>query len=796
MNEPWQWLPEQQNRVIGDPEAPGPDTPGPGSPGGEGPETPTGPEDPSEGFDGPGGAADSPSRGGPTAGPEGRVGPAGDQEAPSLVDTVLGQLQEAWEAVKTRVQAEEPDLPMTPLGALWSQAGPQIANEIASLFGDEPDRFANTADPTGGEPGASGPEGRDGGTRDEDLPGAGGDDDEDPEAPPDWQDPAYREALRASLERLLGRQLAPGFELPNWGALISYEAPSPRHPPSRRPRWSRPCARWRCATPPTGASSRAWSVRPTGRPPDGCDPAVGPVERQARPAGRVGRATRRRRQPPRRERGPHRPRRAPSWPPRACRSRAWPGAGPRGGRHGTVTTGPGGRTIAVLPRTQTGTTPTTPPKPPPPPPTPPPRPPTPPPTPPARPPTPGDTGNRGPTGGNPAGPKGPGAGAVKPELEGGPIPTTENEWESRRLWEEFGRRQESAKAIRELAQMDAQRREATARASVYDERRRIALVEAGTARDQAAHELSVSTHLSTMSREAVRTAGVQADLLLGEEGQRALEFRRAAETAQINMDSATADLAALRVEQGQLRAVTASELRVRDLKIAETIAEAGFEIEDATLEAERANAEAVVSSAARGAGGSLVEQQQAGIAAETERRVGRVARKRTLATGQLQAQKAGVSARGAIAQAKVRTAIVKAGHTYQKEWKDRATARERETLTRSQATVRAGELRAAGRHEGAKIALQAAEATIRSDRAMAAARTYTADSYGFKYDADAERANAKFLKQTYDDGYAALLARPPIPDWEAIGKKAEAQRRWGTMSSIMRIGIGIAGLFF
>ena len=470
-------------------------------------------------------------------------------------------------------------------------------------------------------------------------------------------------------------------------------------------------------------------------------------------------------------------------------------------RAGTVSTGPDGRTIAVLPRTATP-----PPKPPPPPPTPPPvtpRPPTPPnprttggpntnPPPPAPPPPPKpDT----PTVTTPGGPQGPGAGAVKPELEGGPIPTTENEWESRRLWEEYSRRQETAKVVRELAQMDAQRREATARAAVSDERRSIALGMKGTSRAQAAHALSVSTHLSTMSREATRAAGVEATLLEGEEAQRALEYRRTAEIAQINMDGATADIAALRAEAGQLRVVTAAELAERDHRITELQEQARFDIEDANLDAERANAEAMVLSAARGAGGSLVEQQQAGIEAERERTTTRIARKRDVSHAQLTAQKRGITARGTIAQAKVRAATIKAGGRYQAEWKDKKTATERETLTRTQATTRAAELRTKGRLESARIALQASEMTIASDRATLASRTYEADSYDMLYDAQAERANAKFLKQTVADGKAALLARPPIPDWDAIGKKADRNARWSRWSGIIRTGIGIAGLF-
>lgn len=68
--ESWSWLPEQQQFPPASPEGRGAGGHGSGDKG-DGPEGP-GPEDPSEGFTGPGGAADSPSRGGPTGGPEGR----------------------------------------------------------------------------------------------------------------------------------------------------------------------------------------------------------------------------------------------------------------------------------------------------------------------------------------------------------------------------------------------------------------------------------------------------------------------------------------------------------------------------------------------------------------------------------------------------------------------------------------------------------------------------------------------------------------------------------------------------
>ena len=58
---------------------------------------------------------------------------------------------------------DSPPTVATPIGVLGTMAMPQIVNEVRSWFGLEPDRFPNTADPTGAIGdwglGGSGPEG-------------------------------------------------------------------------------------------------------------------------------------------------------------------------------------------------------------------------------------------------------------------------------------------------------------------------------------------------------------------------------------------------------------------------------------------------------------------------------------------------------------------------------------------------------------------------------------------------------------------------------------------------------------
>ena len=47
----------------------------------------------------------------------------------------------------------------SPLAVLGQMAMPQIANELASIFGTAPDRYPNTADPNAGGAGPDGGEG-------------------------------------------------------------------------------------------------------------------------------------------------------------------------------------------------------------------------------------------------------------------------------------------------------------------------------------------------------------------------------------------------------------------------------------------------------------------------------------------------------------------------------------------------------------------------------------------------------------------------------------------------------------
>ena len=238
MNEwAWHWLPEQQNLVIGDPEAP----PGPGDPGGGGRDAgdPPGPgETPGPGAgepDGtdagggvPGGRGVNPGRGysGDAPQPGGRGQDEGWDSPGGSYDP-----EDAKDRARKHGYVDKPELTVANIGLMGlgklaldsiraQVASYKAAADLAEELGIS-EQQAREALGLGQDMGGD-QEGRDGGEPPEPDDGDGK---KEPPKPPGWGDPEYQEALRESLERLLGAQVAPGFELPNWSALLSYERP-------------------------------------------------------------------------------------------------------------------------------------------------------------------------------------------------------------------------------------------------------------------------------------------------------------------------------------------------------------------------------------------------------------------------------------------------------------------------------------------------------------------------------------------------------------------------------------------
>ena len=106
-----------------------------------------------------------------------------------------------------------------------------------------------------------------------------------------------------------------------------------------------------------------------------------------------------------------------------------------------------------------------------------------------------------------------------------------------------------------------------------------------------------------------------------------------------------------------------------------------------------------------------------------------------------------------------------------------------------QARTRAEEIRTEGKHRERALDLSADEMTLAATRSTLQAATIEADAAGLGLDAQAAEKNAEHLEQQADEGLDALISRPPIPDWNAIGRNAKKAQRWSNASSI----VGIAG---
>lgn len=332
------------------------------------------------------------------------------------------------------------------------------------------------------------------------------------------------------------------------------------------------------------------------------------------------------------------------------------------------------------------------------------------------------------------------------EIEGGDIPTTTDEWESRREWEEFQRRQETTRGLREIAQIREQARLDEAKAGVSDRRQEIAT----GMKDQALAE---------------------ADAALAQAGVDAADQERRAQVASYNVEALVEQRAAQRAEIGAISEQAGAAIEERRLQIEQISTEAAIAIEDSTLAAQKAEADAAVMSAARGAGGQVVEQQAAGRRADLQRQVGRIGVKRNLATGRMEQQVKGIQSRARMATRKTEAAIKRTTAAVKTQRRAYEGAVERRQLILDQGALAAD-----------KIRLQAA--------------TFEADAAGIGLDAEAARVNARFAIQAAQEGLEALADRPPIPDWNAIGKKAEAAQRWARAGGIIGFGAKLLGSLF
>ena len=317
------------------------------------------------------------------------------------------------------------------------------------------------------------------------------------------------------------------------------------------------------------------------------------------------------------------------------------------------------------------------------------------------------------------------------------IPKTTDEWQSKAEWEEYGRRQETVRGLREIAQMRRQAELDASRATVA-------------------------------KREADIAAGQQQQALA--EGEMAV--RRAQREA-----------ASLETELGLLSDVTAAQLAQRDAQIEEMGLAAQHAMEDAELTVMREKAEAQVLSAARGAGGSAVEAVQRSLTLEGQRKVGQIGARRDVAQARLQAGKEELTARAEIQEQKIADQI----YAIRGEALDQATRVLQETTGK-------GEEREVVPGSGIKVEYAGIQAIGR--RAALAAAGYETAAAGLRLDKQALEDNAVFGERAAEEGLDALVNRPPIPDWNAIGRKAERAQRWGRASSIAStVGSVVSWLF-
>ena len=382
------------------------------------------------------------------------------------------------------------------------------------------------------------------------------------------------------------------------------------------------------------------------------------------------------------------------------------------------------------------------------------------------------------------------------EIQGGDIPTTEDEWKSKAEWEEFTRRQETQTGLRDIAVTRRQAELDEARAKVFDRRQEItsgysdaALEEAGLATQRAALT-------ATRADEAVRVAGVEAGLVESRAELDAADQRRAAEIATLNIEALEAEVVARKAEAEGIGEQTAAAVEQRQAQIDQVTLEAGHAIQDADLASQRKVAEAAVMAQARGAGGGLTELQRQDVQAERQRQAGRIGAKRDVVQRRLRAGIKEVESRADVALKKAEARVVGAIKAKGVQAARRDGARERQKAIVEEAATRAQEIRTAGKHEKEALTIEAGAHRVAAEKMTLQAAELEASAAGVGLDAQALRDSAEFGRQAADQGLDALINRPPIPDWNAIGRKVEAQQRWNRASGALGFATRVLDAIF
>ena len=423
-------------------------------------------------------------------------------------------------------------------------------------------------------------------------------------------------------------------------------------------------------------------------------------------------------------------------------------------------------------------------------------------------------------------------------------------------------------------------------------------------RDKQQDLTALEEHTTTRAGEAARTAGVEADLVLADSVLAAADQERIAQIAAINVETLVAERAHALKDVGRIKEQTAAAVDERQAQIEMIGVAAAEAMQDTRLAAAQADAEAAVMSAARGAGGQVLQQQAASRQGATQRQLGRIGTKERLQKGQVESQIKGIRARGNMAKRRAVLAHFKAHKAIRREWKRGEAAEERKAhiekvgQTRHDEIERAGALESEGLEiratmigreaeaagisakgldieaeglelaaqgldvgaaghelaakgmeadaqghevaarglevaargmeveaeghdvdaEGLEVAARGADVDaagleldaqafelaaegieVSAGRLNLQAASYELQASGSLLDAKAMRTNADMAERTADEGLQSLADRPPIPDWNAYGRKADRTERVSRVGEVIRtIGtvVGTVGTFF
>ena len=323
---------------------------------------------------------------------------------------------------------------------------------------------------------------------------------------------------------------------------------------------------------------------------------------------------------------------------------------------------------------------------------------------------------------------------TRTEVMGGPIPKTTDEWKSRAQWEEFNRRQETERGLRDVAALKRQAEADRAQAVILDQQQRIATGYKDLAAAEGAQAVGEAQLVADQHRSAATLAAAAVERLEREVG-----------------------------EDGLLSRITQAQLDQRTAQIQEVALDAATAIEETNLASAREEAELSVVAAARGAGGSAVEQLTQDLRGAAERKVGRIGTKAEIQQQRLKAGKRELRERAA----------VEMGRMYE---------------------------RLAGKREDAALGKRRADLIEEGipnmrEKARLRAAGFEAQAAGFGLDATAARDSAIFGDQAAAQGLNALVNRPPIPDWNAIGRKQERANRWQRASGIVSTVTNILSWF-